>query len=90
MPDIFINNHEPPFPIRANRLLDSTGIRVNLHPPLNSPPPWIMKKIKYVLNLPSVKATKIILQIITNSVHWNIFRAKALIRQYTQMDPNLQ
>ena len=46
MPDIFINNHEPPFPIRANRLLDSTGIRVNLHPPLNSPPPWIMKKIK--------------------------------------------
>ena len=46
MPDIFINNHEPPFPIRASRLLDSTGIRVNLHPPLNSPPPWIMKKIK--------------------------------------------
>ena len=46
MPDIFINNLEPPFPIRANRLLDSTGIRVNLHPPLNSPPPWIMKKIK--------------------------------------------
>ena len=46
MPDIFINNHELPFPIRANRLLDSTGIRVNLHPPLNSPPPWIMKKIK--------------------------------------------
>ena len=46
MRDLFINNHEPPFPIRANRLLESTGIRVNLHHPPISPPPWTVRKIK--------------------------------------------
>ena len=51
MRDIFINNHEPPFPIRANRLLESTGIRLSLHPPLNYPPLWMMKKIKVCSHL---------------------------------------
>ena len=51
MPDIFINNHEPPFPIRANRILESTGIRVNLHPPLKSPAPWLVKKINVCSSL---------------------------------------
>ena len=31
MQDIATNDHDPPFPIRANRLLTFTAIRVNLH-----------------------------------------------------------
>ena len=49
--DIFINNHEPPFPIRANRLIESTNIRVNLSQPFNYPPPWTLRKIEICLHL---------------------------------------
>ena len=51
MCDIFINNHEPPFPIRANRLLEATGIRIMLHPPSISPPPWTLQKIQVCTHL---------------------------------------
>ena len=46
IPDIFINNHVPPFPIRANRLFEATNINITLHPPPAFPPPWIIKKVK--------------------------------------------
>ena len=49
--DIFINNHEPPFPIRANRMIESTNVRVNLNPLPNYPPPWTVKKIEICLKL---------------------------------------
>ena len=49
--DVFINNNEPPFPIRANRLLDSMRIRIVLHPPQNLPPPWVLRRVKVCSHL---------------------------------------
>ena len=51
--DIFINNHSPSFPIRAQRLL-STAMPdniLNYIPPYNTPPPWIVKKVKVCSHL---------------------------------------
>ena len=50
-PDIFINNHTPPFPIRANRLLESTQINFTLSPPINFPPPWTVTKANICCHL---------------------------------------
>ena len=49
--DIFIDNHEPPFPIRANRLLGALNMRMTLPQPSNIPPPWIMKKVNVCFHL---------------------------------------
>ena len=50
--DVFINNHPPSFPIRANRLL-STVIDNNLNfiLPYSSPPPWVLRKVNVCSHL---------------------------------------
>ena len=49
--DIFINNHTPPFPIRANRYFETSNINVNYPPILKLPPPWTMFRIKTCTHL---------------------------------------
>ena len=49
--DIFINNHPPPFAVRANRLIESTNINLIYPPLINLPPPWIMHKVKVCTHL---------------------------------------
>ena len=49
--DIFINNHPPPFPIRANRLLESVNENIIFPPITNLPPPWIMHKVRTCTHL---------------------------------------
>ena len=49
--DIFINNHVPPFPIRANRYFETSNINVIYPPVLKLPPPWTMFKIKTCTHL---------------------------------------
>ena len=49
--DIFINNHSPPFPVRANRLLESVNENIIFSPIIKFPPPWTMHKIKTCTHL---------------------------------------
>ena len=49
--DIFINNHPPSFPIRANRLLESVNEHI-IFPQVNKfPPPWLMHKVRTCTHL---------------------------------------
>ena len=49
--DVFINNHSPPFPIRANRLLETVNENIMFPPITKLPPPWTMHKIKTCTHL---------------------------------------
>ena len=51
--DIFINNHSPSFPIRANRLLGSAihGNVLNFLPSFPTPPPWVVRSVKVCTHL---------------------------------------
>ena len=51
MRDVFINNHVPPFPIRATRLLAATNINISLAQPAILSPPWTMGKIRVCYHL---------------------------------------
>ena len=44
--DIFINNHSPPFPIRANRLLESLNDVISFPPIQEFPAPWTMYSVR--------------------------------------------
>ena len=44
--DVFINNHSPPFPIRANRLLESQANIVRFPTYSKLPAPWIMHPVR--------------------------------------------
>ena len=70
--DVFINNKVPPFPIRANRLIESTNIKINLYPPRGNPPPWTMKKIKICCHLYHLSKNITILPVIISSMLWSI------------------
>ena len=48
--DIFINNHQPAFPIKANRLFEKTNLNITF-PTLLEFPPWTMSKIKICTHL---------------------------------------
>ena len=49
--DIFINNHPPSFPIRANRLLDSVNENIIFPQIIKFPPPWLMHKVRICTHL---------------------------------------
>ena len=49
--DIFINNHSPPFPIRANRLIETMNINVIIPPTISLPPPWLTHKTNICTHL---------------------------------------
>ena len=49
--DIFISNHTPPFPIRANRIFETSNINIKYPPILKFPPPWTINKIKVCTHL---------------------------------------
>ena len=51
MSDIFINNHSPPFPIRANRLMEETRLEVIFPPIVEYPPPWTIRKPRICCHL---------------------------------------
>ena len=43
--DIFIINHSPPFPIRANRLIESLNENIIFPPKIELPPPWTIHRV---------------------------------------------
>ena len=49
--DIFINNHHPSFPVRANRLFEKVNLNITFPTLLEFPPPWTMSKIKTCTHL---------------------------------------
>ena len=49
--DIFINNHSPPFPIRANRLLESVNENIIFPQITTFLPPWLMNRVRTCTHL---------------------------------------
>merc|ERR1711915_371924 len=49
--DIFINNHSPPFPVRANRLIESLNINIEIPSTVKLPAHWNMNEVKICTHL---------------------------------------